>query len=80
MPHEDVERDLAAAQTLNQVVALALFDDIGRAGDVVPRLNSFGRWAGDAFLAARAGTHAAYRGDPGLLVRDTRRLCARLQQ
>jgi hypothetical protein len=80
MPHAEVERDLAAAQTLNQVVALALFDAIGRGGEVVGRLNSFGGWAGDAFIAARKGTHSAYEGDLALLVRDTGRLCARLRQ
>jgi len=80
IPHAEVERDLTAAHTLNQVVALALFDEIGRGADVVGRLNGFGRWAGDAFIAARKGTHAAYEGDLALLVRDTARLCTRLRQ
>ena len=57
--HADVEAALLSARTLLQKLALAMFDDRDRAGDVMHRANErWGRWAGDAIAEANRGTHA----------------------
>lgn len=76
----DVEDALRAARTTNQMVALALFDDGERGGDVLPRLNAIGRWAADVYQASRTGGHSAYTGELTELVRDTDRLAERLRR
>jgi hypothetical protein len=48
-PHGEVERILGDAGRLVQLAALALFDDVGRVADVLPRLE---REAGPALAAA----------------------------
>lgn len=77
--HAGVEDVIAAAKTTNQMLALALFDDVERGGEVLTRLNSYGRWAGDAFQISRKGVHAAYAGDLMTLVQDTERLVKKLR-
>ena len=77
--HRDVEAELAEAGTLNKRAALALFDDTERAGDVMHRLNKFGSWAGDVFLACKKGTHTGHAGDLMTLTKDTGRLTERLR-
>lgn len=77
--HADVEDALASAKTTNQMLALALFDDVDRGGDVLARLNSYGRWAGDAFQVSRKGVHTSYSGDLLALVQDTDRLVKKLR-
>jgi len=78
--HADVERAVAAAHTLHQAFALALFDDSARGDQVTPRLLSkYGQRAVDAFQAAKTGTHTAYRGHLPTLVDDTARLAAALR-
>ena len=44
-------------------MALALFDDEKRTSEVLSRLNKFGKWAGDAFMACKEGAHEAHTGD-----------------
>lgn len=73
---EDVLRDVT---TTMQLAALALFDDVGRSGEVLGRLNSFGPWAADAFNACRKGVHEPYGGDLKALVTDTDRLAHKLR-
>jgi energy-coupling factor transporter ATP-binding protein EcfA2 len=80
MRHADVERALDDAQTLHDVVALALFDDTRQGGQVVTRLRQLrGQAAVNAFKAAKSGTHAAYEGDLMSLVKDTGRLAEALR-
>ncbi|MEU8079256.1 AAA family ATPase [Catellatospora citrea] len=66
----DIETDLEkAGKNITLAFALALFDDIDRGGDVLPRINSaYGRRAGDAYQACRRGVHGQWHGDlPGLV-------------
>ena len=74
IPIEEVDRELEAAQRLHPLAALALFDDVRRTNDVVTRLNQFGVWAGDTFLACNAGAHEGYAGDMRALVENSKRL------
>jgi hypothetical protein len=78
--HAAVERELADAQKLRQVLALALLDDLSQGGQVVPTLHKrHGQAAVNAFNAAREGTHASYQGDLRHFVEDTARLTAALR-
>jgi energy-coupling factor transporter ATP-binding protein EcfA2 len=76
--HAAVEQLLLGLTTSKQLMALALFDDPSRAGDVYAGLNRFGRWAGTAFRAANEGAHGEYAGDLSKLVRDARDLATRI--
>lgn len=79
-PHDRVERLLVGLTTTKQRMALALFDDPDRAGDVYPGLNNrFGRWAGDVFRAVNDGAHGDYTGDLPKLIHRTRDLAAKLR-
>lgn len=56
--HAAVAEVLTEARTLLQKLALALFDDAGRAGDVMERINrQWGSWAGDAVARSNRGSH-----------------------
>jgi len=55
-------------------MALALFDDEKRTGDVLPRLNRLAPSAADAFQACKLGAHEAYRGEPLSLIRAAEQL------
>lgn len=56
--HAEVEAILQDATTLYPLLALALFDDAGRGGDVLAKLNGrWGRAAGDAVTRANRGAH-----------------------
>ena len=58
--HVSVEATLTDAQTLLRKLALALFDDAGRAGDVMERINrEWDRAAGDAVGMSNRGPHDA---------------------
>jgi hypothetical protein len=72
--HQQVEDDIDAARKLRQVVALALFDDAERAGEVVPK---FGR-LGKTIQRCDAGAHEEDRGDLVQLVEDSRALVKRI--
>lgn len=77
-PHEEVEEALRNANRLSAIAALALFDDGGRGGDVMGRLNQFGGWAGDVFKAMNKGAHEGYPGDLKKLVQDAEQLCKKI--
>jgi energy-coupling factor transporter ATP-binding protein EcfA2 len=78
--HADVERELTAAPKLRQLLALALFDDPHRGGDVVAELRQRnGQASVKAFDAAREGTHERYQGDLRHFVEDTARLADALR-
>jgi hypothetical protein len=73
--HADVEALLEEAGVrLTPLAALALTGDSGRGGDVLPRLNSWGRSFGDTYKALNPGAHGAHTGDLHLLIHDTRAL------
>jgi ABC-type hemin transport system ATPase subunit len=73
--HAQVEALLEeAAVRLTPLAALALTGDSGRGGDVLPRLNSWGRSFAGTYQALNRGAHAAHAGDLDLLIHDTRAL------
>lgn len=75
---EDVEQLLTANPKLYPLMALAVFDDQSRTGDLLSWLNNrFGRWAGDLIGVLNRGAHGASQLDrPGLdkLANSTRNL------
>lgn len=81
-PHADVEALLAGQSTLMQQLAVALFGDPGRSGDVMSTVNS--RWgprAGDTVKVCNRGAHAVdgfSAAHAKNLVGDTRDLVDRL--
>jgi hypothetical protein len=81
-----IERELAEASTLHQIMTLAVLDDIDKGNQLVPKLRSlYGQAAVNAFEAAKAGPHDAsklvvrYKGDFRPLVEDSARLAAALR-
>jgi hypothetical protein len=75
-PLVTIEEVLDDAKTFNQRVALALFDSMERAGDVLSRINKdLGRRFGDTFQTLNKGSHGGAAGfDPETLIRDSERL------
>ena len=79
-PHADVEDLLLSAQKLTHLAALALFDDMDRAADVMTRINKEGgRPAGDTFKACNAGAHGKLDVVPIDLIRNTEKLARWMQ-
>ena len=56
-PHADTDEVLNDARTLMQKLALVLFDDAGRAGEVLARINHSDRGWADAVRWANRGAH-----------------------
>jgi energy-coupling factor transporter ATP-binding protein EcfA2 len=78
--HAEIEGDLETARVrLNLLAALALTGDVSKGGDVLSRLNAWGRRFGDTYQALNRGAHAAHDGDLHLLVDDARDLVARIR-
>jgi AAA domain, putative AbiEii toxin, Type IV TA system len=77
--HAEIEAALAKAVRLNLLAALALTGDSGRGGDVLPRLNAWGRQFADTFQVLNRGAHAAHAGDLELLIRDARLLVDKIR-
>jgi len=73
--HAAVDKELASTNTLNELAAIALFDDKARTSDVMNRLNQIGGWAGDTFKQMNRGAHHAYPGALFKLVNDSEKLC-----
>jgi len=78
-PRQQVEDDLAAASKLNTRAALALFGDSSRGGDVLARLNGWGRWAADTFQACNKGAHGSYEHNLSALITDTENLVGQVR-
>jgi recombinational DNA repair ATPase RecF len=78
--HHDIEALLDANGTLRQRLALALFDDGERAGEVGTSLDK--RWSGSAAVvrALNEGSHVALDGSLEDLVRESERLAQRIGQ
>ena len=79
-PHAEVERELGEAKRLTQKAALAFFDDAGRGGDVLNRINRWSRTFGDAFQDANRGAHGSYPGSLMDLVNDCHSLAERIRR
>ena len=77
--HEDVEQLLLENGKTHPLMALALFDDEKKTGDVLSRLNKIGSWAADAFKACKEGAHEAHVGDVVELIDSTKKLAAQLR-
>lgn len=77
--HADVERLLLAQHKLGTWLALALFDDDGRAGEVMGRLNAWGRSFGDTFAGVNRGAHTGFDGDLTQLARGAEALVGKLR-
>ena len=58
-PHSDTDEVLNDARTLMQKLALALFDDVGRASEVLSRLNQSDHTWADAVQWSNRGAHRA---------------------
>ncbi len=80
VPHAEVEREIESLTTLTLHLALALFDDPARGGDVAARLREWGDWAESAVSFANRGSHAGYRGSLDDLIRDTERVCRTIRE
>ncbi|MBM0255687.1 AAA family ATPase [Micromonospora sp. 4G55] len=75
VPHDDIEAAIVdASRRLTTIVALAVFDDAERGGDVLGWLGRHGGWAVSAYRACREGVHGAYLADLPGLVADARAL------
>jgi hypothetical protein len=74
-PHDAVDRALAEATTLRQKLALAMFDDVDRAGQTFTSARS--RWGQEAATTlglCTTGSHEGTTWDPADLVRDAVKL------
>jgi hypothetical protein len=76
--HHEIEALLEGADTLRKRLALALFDDVTKTGDVGRSLAN--RWSGaDAVVRAlNEGSHGDYDGGLQRLTREAERLATRL--
>ncbi|MET8832909.1 AAA family ATPase [Micromonospora sp. NPDC004540] len=81
VPHDDIEAAVvAASRRLTTAVALALFDDANRGGDVLGYLSRrHGSRAVGAYKACKEGVHGAYLFDLPGLVSDARHLAEALR-
>lgn len=78
--HESVEAALIAPTTLVSRLALAIYDDDQKGGEVYSWLNKhIGNWATDTVQACNKGSHGQYSGGPGALVARTRQLADQLR-
>ncbi|MFF5199420.1 AAA family ATPase [Micromonospora parva] len=80
VPHADIEAAIEdASRRVATIVALAVFDDAEKGGDVLGWLGRrHGRRAVNAYQACREGVHGAYLADLPGLVADARLLAAAL--
>jgi recombinational DNA repair ATPase RecF len=78
--HDEIEADLDTARVrLNLLAALALTGDASRAGEVLARLNAWGRRYRDTYQTLNKGAHFAHDGDLGMLTGDARGLVAKIR-
>jgi recombinational DNA repair ATPase RecF len=78
--HADVESALAATTKLIPRLALAIFDDASRGGEVYAWCNrQIGNWAGDTLRAVNEGSHGQELTDPGALVGNAGSLIGKLR-
>ena len=78
--HDEIEEALEAARVrLNPLAALALTGDASKGGDVLPRLNVWGRRYGDTYQTLNKGVHVTHDGDLRLLIADARGLVTKIR-
>jgi recombinational DNA repair ATPase RecF len=77
--HADVEDALAACTGTKAFVSLALFDDVQRAGDVLPRLDKESRDYADVYRMCNEGAHGMEVGARIGFIRQAERLARWLQ-
>jgi hypothetical protein len=77
--HDEIERALTDKRT-RQVVALALFDDEAKAGEVMPKLNSWDRQIADVYRQINEGVHGVPVGGFGQLINTARSLVNRIRE
>ena len=77
--HSDAQAAADDATTLIKLMAVAIFDDEGRAGDVFGTVNGWGASLADAVRACKEGGHAAYTGDLHSLVADSQSVAERIR-
>jgi recombinational DNA repair ATPase RecF len=80
--HRDVEALLNAQTKLIPRLALALYDDAERGGDVYGGVNNrFGKWQGDTVRACNEGAHKGFPGGDALgFVKNVEQLAKGLQE
>lgn len=80
VPIAQVDERLIRARTTMERMALALFCDSSRTGEVMRTLNQLARarWAGDVLRDVREGAHQP-RSDLERIIRDSGRLCDLIQ-
>jgi recombinational DNA repair ATPase RecF len=79
--HEEVERRLESAHSVQELMALALFGSASRGGEVVARVRELGGQACvQAFWDAKRGVHDPMQGDLRRFVEDTERLTKELRR
>jgi recombinational DNA repair ATPase RecF len=79
--HGEVEQVLIDTHQLRKRLALAIFDDAERLGDVSPWLGArFGPWAPNVVRACNDGAHGDLTTDLGRLVRSARDLIGGLRE
>jgi hypothetical protein len=78
--HASIEEVLSGLQGTKQWVALGLFDDLGRGGDVLPRLNQQSRDAADTYQRLNAGAHEELTVPALDLVRSAEKLAVWLRK
>ena len=79
-PHAEVEALLEHAGTAKALASLALFDEAGQEGKVLPRLDKQKREFADVFRQCNEGVHQLQAGVMVDLVRGAERLAGWLQQ
>jgi hypothetical protein len=77
-PHADVEDLLSSNPKTAQRMALALFDDASRAGEVGERIRAWGPRYADAWYGATKGAHKGFAGSLSDLVSGVDTLCMRV--
>jgi hypothetical protein len=81
VPFDEIENRIDLAGKLLPRIALALFGDAARAGDVLGTLNGkFGSWAGNCAKALGKGAHEEVGQDPESLVDDAGKLAHKIAE
>ena len=78
--HDEIEQALEDARVrLNPLAALALTGDAAKGGEVLVRLNAWGRRYADTYQTLNRGAHVAYDGDLRLLTGDAGNLVTKIR-
>ena len=79
--HASVEKLLEQNGQLRPLLALALFDNAGKGGEVATKVAGWGMWASEVLDTANQGAHAGAGLMPlDELVKNTRKFCAKLRE